>query len=297
MKAIIPVAGHGTRLEPHSLHTQKCLLPVAGKPVLAHILDNVVDAGITEVTLIVGHHASHVIDFCNSLNSELKFNFVEQTDRLGLGHAISLGLEDINEPVLILLGDSIYELDYSTFMKENENTIGVFEVPDPQRFGIVETESTRITKFVEKPEFPKSNLAIAGIYGIRSQKTLLTSLQYLFNNDIKTKDEYQLTDALQHMLENDHPFMYKMIDNCLDCGIPETLLETNKILLARKSNNVIHQSAEVANSELLNTTIMENCKVDNAELNNVIVLSGATVKGCKLENQIIGHNQVLEAVI
>ncbi len=140
-------------------------------------------------------------------------------------------------------------------------------------------------------------MAIAGIYGIQSQRLLLASLQYLFDNDITTKNEYQLTDALQKMLQDGHPFIHTMIDNCLDCGIPETLLETNKVLLERKNSNTIHQSAKIENSTLINTTVMDNCRVDNAELNNVIVLSGATVKGCKLENQIIGHNQVLEAVI
>ena len=96
------------------------------------------------------------------------------------------------------------------------------------------------------------------------------------------------------MLQDGHPFIHKMIDNCLDCGISETLLETNKVLLERKNSNAIHKNAKIKNSILINTTIMENCIIDNSELNNVIVLSGTTVKGCKLENQIIGYNQVLE---
>ena len=111
MKAVIPVAGHGTRMEPHTLNLQKCLFPVAGKPVLEHILDRIVIAGITEVTLIIGHLGRQVIDFCSTY-THVQFTFVEQKVQLGLGHAIYLGLEDINKPVLIVLGDSILDLNY-----------------------------------------------------------------------------------------------------------------------------------------------------------------------------------------
>ena len=179
MKAIIPVAGHGTRLEPHSNHTQKCLLPVAGKPILAHILDRITNVGVNEVVLIVGHHGDHVRAFCKTYSENMNFTFVEQKEQLGLGHAIGLGLEDVNEPVLIILGDSIFELDYLEFVSSKYNSIGVFEVPDPERFGIVETDGSHIRAFVEKPENPKSNLAIGGIYWISSQQKLVTCLNYL----------------------------------------------------------------------------------------------------------------------
>lgn len=292
MKAIIPVAGHGTRLEPHSNHTQKCLLPVAGKPILSHILDRIIDVGVDEVVLIVGNHGDHVRAFCDLYSVDLNFTFVRQKEQLGLGHAIGLGLECINEPVLIILGDCIFELDYSKFISSGVNSIGVFEVPDPERFGIVEVNESNIVKFVEKPENPKSNLAIGGIYWIQCQEELVNSLNHLYKNKIKTNKEYQLTDGLQYMLSKGTTFLAKTIDDCLDCGIPDTLLATNKKLLI--NNNSIHDSAVVSNSKLNGVTVMENCTILNAELENVIMLPGASIKNCKFKDRIIGYNEIFE---
>ena len=112
MKAIIPVAGHGTRLEPHTLIRQKCLLPVAGKPVLEHILDRLTEASINDITLIIGYLGEQVREYCKNY-SKANFTFVQQMDRLGLGHAVFQGLDQSEEPVVIVLGDSIMELDYN----------------------------------------------------------------------------------------------------------------------------------------------------------------------------------------
>lgn len=292
MKAIIPVAGHGTRLEPHSNHTQKCLLPVAGKPILAHILDRIIDVGVDEVVLIIGDYGDHVRAFCDMYSTDMNFIFVNQKEQLGLGHAIGLGLEKVNEPVLIILGDSIFELDYSKFISSGVNSIGVFEVPDPERFGIVEVNGSNIVEFVEKPENPKSNLAIGGIYWIQCQQELVNSLNYLYKNKIQTNNEFQLTDGLQYMLSKGAKFSAKKIDSCLDCGIPDTLLATNKKLLV--NNNSIHESSLVSNSQLNGTTVMENCTIVNAELENVIMLPGASIKNCKFKDRIIGYNEILE---
>ena len=120
MKAIIPVAGHGTRLEPHTLTLQKCLLPVAGKPVIEHILDRITDAGVRDITLIIGYLAHQVKEFCLSYKNA-NFTFVEQRKRLGLGHAIYQGLDHSDEPVLIVLGDAILELD-----DDEQNLVDLF---------------------------------------------------------------------------------------------------------------------------------------------------------------------------
>ena len=162
MQVIIPVAGHGTRLEPHTLTLQKCLLPVAGKPVLEHLLDRLTKAGITHITLIIGHLGHQVKEFCSSYTNA-DFTFVEQTERLGLGHAVYQGLDHCDEPVLIILGDSILDLDYNNLIKSLYSTIGVAPVPDPERFGIIEKEYDRKVRFWEKPDNPSGNLAIIGI--------------------------------------------------------------------------------------------------------------------------------------
>ena len=248
--------------------------------------------GIDEVVLIIGSHGDHVREFCEIYSRNIKFTFVEQTTQLGLGHAIGLGLEEISDPVLIILGDYIFELDYLTFISSGMNSIGVFEVPDPERFGIVEMDGSNVIKFIEKPKYPKSNLAIGGIYWLLSQQELLNSLNYLYENKIQTNGEYQLTDALQYMLSKGEKFLASIIDNCLDCGIPDTLLATNKELL--KNNNNIHESAVVKNSKLNATTVTENCTIINAELENVIMLPGASIKNCKFKDRIIGYNETLE---
>ena len=291
MKAIIPVAGHGTRLEPHTLKLQKCLLPVGGKPVLEHLLDRIIKVGVTDVTLVIGHLGEQVKDFCSSYNNA-NFTFVEQNDRLGLGHAVYQGLDDSDESVLIVLGDAILELDYEILLKSQHSTIGVSPVPDPERFGIVEIENNRITKFWEKPENPPGNLAISGIYYISSQMELMKGIEYLIENNIRTKNEYQLTDAFTVMLDNSHIFKALKIDACLDCGIPETMLSTNKILLERQGGNAIHPNSDIKDSSLKYCTISEDCDIEESQLENVIVLRGGKVINQKIKNTIVGFDEM-----
>ena len=153
MKAIIPVAGHGTRLEPHTLICQKCLLPVAGKPILEHILGRLTEANVIDITLIIGHLGKQLREYCNTY-TKAKFTFVEQKERLGLGHAVYQGLDQSEEPVVIVLGDSILELDYNKLLSSTNSTIGVDQVSDPQRYGIVKLDGDQIISVVEKPEDP-----------------------------------------------------------------------------------------------------------------------------------------------
>ena len=292
MKAIIPVAGYGTRLEPHTLTLQKCLIPVAGKPVLEHILDRIIAAGVTDITLIIGHLGYQVKDFCSTYKNA-NFTFVEQRDRLGLGHAVYQGLGHSDGPVLIVLGDSILELDYANLINSQYSTIGVAPVPDPERFGIIETEVDRIVKFWEKPDNPSNNMAIIGIYYISSQNELAKGVEYLMEKNIRTNNEYQLTDAFTAMLDNGHQFKAFEIDAWLDCGIPETLLSTNHILLERRNDNDIHVNAIINNSQLTHCTISENCYIENSELNNVIMLPGSRVTNKCLRNTILGYDENL----
>ena len=292
MKAIIPVAGHGTRLEPHTLFIQKCLLPVAGKPVLEHIIDKLIKINVEEITLIIGHLGEQVREFCKRID-KVKFSFVEQKKRLGLGHAIYMGLEKNEEPVLIVLGDAILELDYEKIISSQSSSIGVARVEDPERFGIAEMLGDRIVKVVEKPINPSSNLALIGIYYISSQNALIHGLEYIIKNEIRTNDEYQLTDAFTVMIKDDHCFNAFEIDNCLDCGVPETLFSTNRILLNRGINNALHPTALVENSKLEFCTISQGCTIINSQLSNVIMLPGSKVMNQNLENQMIGIDSKL----
>ena len=293
MKAIIPVAGHGTRLEPHTLSLQKCLFPVAGKPVLQHIIDKLVDVDIYDITLIIGHLGEQVKDFCK-IYGKVNFSFIEQKKQLGLGHAIYLGLDSTEDSVLIVLGDSILELDYSKFISSKISSLGVKRVSDPERFGIVELIGSEVLSVVEKPAKPVSDLALIGIYFITSQYSLKKSIKQLIDHSIKTKDEYQLTDAFSVMINNHHKFSSFEIDACLDCGVPETVFSTNRILLGRQDLNSIDLSANIKNSKLKYCSISKDCLVVDSILNNVIMLPGSQIKNRKIENRIIGFNEILE---
>ncbi|NQU67596.1 MAG: nucleotidyltransferase family protein [Candidatus Marinimicrobia bacterium] len=294
MKAIIPVAGSGTRLLPFTERIQKCLLPVAGKPILSHIIEPLIDIGIDEITLITGHFSEQVEQFTKRYPG-VKFRFCKQEKRLGLGHAIKLGLTDDENPVLVILGDSIFKLDYQEFINNPHNRIGVQEVEDPRRFGVIDVHHDRIIKFLEKPEVPPTNLAISGIYYFASQKELVSSLDFLIENKITTNNEYQLTDAMARMLETGSIFSYFHITDWLDCGLYETMLSTNKRLLT-DDQNVVSSTAVVTNSNISSCTIEDRCEVTDSTLNNVILLSGSKVSNSTISNRIVNYNEVVSGI-
>ena len=228
MKAIIPVAGVGTRLRPHTYTLPKVLLNVAGKPILGHILDALQQHNIDEATIIVGYMGDLVEDYVRR-NYSMNVTFIYQEERLGLGHSIWIAREHItdNEPLLIILGDTIFDVDLSLATNSRFSTLGVKSVDDPRRFGVVELEKGFISRLIEKPENPTTNLALVGLYFINNPTLLVDSLQTLIDNNIRTRDEYQLTDALQMMIDKGEKFTTFPVEGWYDCGKPETLLSTN----------------------------------------------------------------------
>ena len=217
MRAIIPVAGIGTRLRPHTHTVPKVLLNVAGKPILGHILEKIIREGVTEATIVVGHMSEQIRDYVSTAFPEFRVDYVEQEEQLGLGHAIYVARETMGkEPVLIILGDTIFDVDLRPVMRGTVSAIGVKTVDDPRRFGVAETRNGRILRLIEKPERPTSNLALVGLYWIVNTPLLLTTLESMVKNDVRTKGEYQLTDALQLMIENGHRFSTSLIDGWFD---------------------------------------------------------------------------------
>lgn len=312
MKAIIPVAGVGTRLRPHTHTAPKVMLNVAGKPMLAHIVDELVELGVDEMTFIVGYLGHLVRDYITE-NYSFKANFVEQTERRGLGHAISLGetFHKNDKKLLIVLGDTIFRADMKSLFGKSETHIAVKEVRDPRRFGIVELADGRISRLVEKPENPKTNLAIVGIYYICNPGLMFDSLHYIMDNNITTKGEYQLTDALQRMIESGEVMKPFIIDGWHDCGKPETLLETNRDLLVFKYNNdmeheklrqrysgciikapvSIHQSAKIENSIIgPYVTVAKNSTIRDSIIVNSVLSENAEVSDLILEGSIISNS-------
>jgi len=238
VKAVIPVAGVGTRLRPHTHTVPKALLHVAGKPILGHIIDMVSRLDVEEIVLVVGYMRDKIEEFV-ARNYDLPIRAVEQKEPQGLGHAIWVTREAVGRgsPLLVILGDTIFDLDFGPIVQGTANWIGVKEVEDPRRFGVVKTEGERILGFVEKPEEPPSKKAIVGLYYFTDGAPLYDALDEVVEKNIRTKGEYQLTDALQILLERGVEMGCLPIDGWFDCGNRETLLETNRYLLDRMTTS------------------------------------------------------------
>lgn len=302
MRAVIPVAGVGSRLRPHTFTLPKVLLNVAGKPILGHIVDSIIAAGVTEATFVVGHMSDMIREYLGAAYPGFRTDFVEQEELMGLGHAIYLSRHTLGaDPVLIILGDTVFDANLAEVVKSRTTSIGVKEVSDPRRFGVAVTRNGVITRLVEKPEQPVSNLALVGLYWIMNTPLLVESLDRLVREDIRTKGEYQLTDALQLMLASGETMTTFTVEGWYDCGKPETLLSTNRALLAKKSTSrtlpgvvinppvYLSPTATIANSIVgPNTTVGDGATIADSIVRNSIIGGGASVAASLLENSIVG---------
>jgi glucose-1-phosphate thymidylyltransferase len=289
---------------------------VAGKPILGHILDALKQVKIDEVIFIVGFMGEQIVEYVKK-NYKFKSKFIQQKELKGLGYAISLACPEIknNEPVLIVLGDTIFETDLSPVLKGKFNALGTKKVEDPRRFGIVEMERGFAKKLVEKPDKPTSNQAVVGVYYITSTETFKESLEEMIKKRIMTKNEYQLTDALQLMIDKGVKFKTFEITGWYDCGKPETLLETNRHLLSKikptslkmhsqrfKSSVVIppifvSRSAKVKNSILgPYVSVADKAVIKNSIIKNSIISEQAEVDNCLLDSSLIGNNAEVNGV-
>jgi glucose-1-phosphate thymidylyltransferase len=283
LKAIIPVAGYGTRLMPHTKRYQKTLLPIAGKPALDFILEPLFNSGINEIVFIVGHLKEQVIDHMKKYDGI--FSFIEQKERLGLGHAVLTGLENTDEPILVQLGDTIFKLDYNEFCSSADNVIGIFRVDDPSRFGIVELKNDKVINFYEKHPKPPSNLAISGLYHFTNEGKLKSAIEELIKSDIKTNNEYQITDALQIMVKQGEDFGVFPTPNYYDVGVPEAILYSNRKLLI--SNHKEYPTSKITEPVFIG----ENCKVDNSIIGPyVTIMDNCDISASKIEDSIILEN-------
>ncbi|MBI2417054.1 MAG: nucleotidyl transferase [Ignavibacteriales bacterium] len=303
MRAIIPVAGFGSRLRPHTHTIPKVLLNVAGKPILGHILDKLTAEGITKATFIYGHLGELVIDYVTNNYPLLQTDFIEQSEMKGLGHAIYLAKETFDdEELFITLGDTIFDVNLASIFDKKKSSLGIKEVKDPSRFGVALLKDNIIEKLIEKPQTMVSKLALVGLYYITNGKLLADCLSYIVENDIRTKGELQLTDALQLMIDRGYQFNVFPVDGWYDCGKPETLLETNRFLLEQsgykfKRDGVIvnhpvfiHSSARINNAIIgPNTTIGEDAVIENAIIMNSIIGAGAEIKNDLMQDSIIGN--------
>jgi glucose-1-phosphate thymidylyltransferase len=308
VKAIIPAAGIGTRLRPHTHALPKALLYVAGRPIIAHILDDLRKVGVSSLVLIVGYKGELIEEYVSREYSDLDTTFVYQTERRGIGHAVHLTREvaDTGEPVLIVLGDTILRTDLARVMSARANILGVKEVADPRRFGVCEVRQGRIVRLVEKPEKPPSNLAVVGLYFIRDSALLFEVLAEQIEKGMLNRGEYQITDALQMMIDRGSRFETFEVREWYDCGKPEALLETNRQLLAGKTevpetegSLFIPPVAVASTAKIVNSiigpfaSIAANSVVENSIIRDSVIDQGAKVSNCLLQGSIIGSQSVI----
>lgn len=304
MKIVLPVAGNGIRLRPYTENMPKCLLPVAGKTIIDWIVDGALFLKPSETIFITGYKASVVDDFLKRKPEWGAVRTVLQSNPQGLGEAISLALPYVNddEPLLIILGDTLFEADLSILDKATENILYTFKVSDPKRFGVAVTDKNgHIERLVEKPQEFVSDEAIVGIYYIKDVKALKEALNYLMQNDIRTKGEFQLTDALERMIQGGCKFRTAPVEKWLDCGLVETLLETNAHVLERNEKvapkfegseiimpchfgkNVVVKNSKVGP----NVSVGDGCVIENSEVCNAILWDSVKVLDKKLEKVVV----------
>lgn len=316
MKVIIPAAGAGTRLFPHTHTKPKPMVFIAGKPIIGHILDRMIDLAPEEVILIVGYRKEQLISYVDRYYKDLfNIRYVCQENRMGLGHSVYLAKEHIQDSeIMIALGDMIFKTGYKDFHDQYcqngacSASIGVREVDEPRKYGIVylDGQSPYIEKLEEKPENSSSNLGIAGVYFIKDTSLLLDILGWMMENNIKTRGEYQLTDALQEMVSRGSKLKTFQVSSWYDCGHARSLLEANRILLSEsESSSGTYESISSviippvkfgANVKVINsvigpfTSIAEDSVIESSIISNTVIGSRTHLSSVNLQSSIVGDD-------
>jgi glucose-1-phosphate thymidylyltransferase len=303
---VIPVAGVGARLRPHTNTIPKPLLEVAGKAILAHILDPLKSLDIEEVIFVIGYLGDQ-IKACVTENYSFKSSFVEQDKLLGLGYAVNLAISSTeNSELLIILGDTIAECNLVEFTKKSDYVLGVREVSDPERFGIAAVENGFVTQLVEKAENPPGNLALIGLYYFKEIIQLKSELEKLVLADIRTSGEIQLTDALQGMIKSGTKFVASEVEGWHDCGKKESILKTNEHFLkgvfsapdynGSKILPPVHisESAIISKSVIgPNVSIAGAVTISDSIISNSIIGDDSTVKNAEIRDSLIGKGVII----
>ena len=308
MKAIIPIAGAGTKLRPHSYAQPKALIPLAGKTVLSIIIDQLKSAGINEVVFIVGYLGDKIQDYVKAKHPDIKAHYVHQVDRQGVGHAIRLTKNIVDgAEVVVILGDTVCEYDVQELVNSPYSLIGVRKVDDPRDFGVAEIEEDGfISHVVEKPQIPKSNMALVGVYKILETDQMFQCLENNIRQGLRSHGEYSLTDALDCMIKMGARFKSFKVENWFDCGRKETMLESNATLLKKfpvkpsgetYENTVIIQpvsigaGCKIKNSIIgPNVSIGENTQIDYSIVKNSIIGAYSNLFDIVLDDSVIGSD-------
>lgn len=318
MKAIIPVAGAGTRLRPHTYTQPKPLIPVAGKTIISFIIDGLVEVGITDYVFIIGYLGEKIKNYVEKRYPNLNKEFVQQNSREGIAHALWTAKDafEESEEIIIVFGDTIIDVDLKKVLGEPTSCFCVKQVKDPRKFGVVEFDEKGIVKkVVEKPNIPKSNMAMVGFYKIKEVPTLIEVIENNIKNNIRTHGEFQFTDALMEMIKRGVEFSTIAVDNWFDCGKKEILLETNAMLLDKKgyasdyldlpafeNTIIIHPVSIGKNCNISNSiigphvTIGNNVKVEYSIIKESIIGSYASIEEVVLHNSLVGSDAAIKGL-
>lgn len=301
MKAIIPVAGAGTKLRPHTYTQPKALIPLAGKTILSIIVDQLHDAGINDFIFIVGYLGEKIQDYVKAKYPHLNCHFVYQNERYGTGHAIDLTKEIVgSEEVFIVLGDTVAEYDVAQMINHPYSMLAVKRVDDPRNFGVAEIEDDGfISRVVEKPAIPKSNMALVGIYKIKETDFLFNCLKKIIEKVDRTQHhELSLTDALECMIQTGAKIKAFKVQNWFDCGKKETLLESNAILLKKFGGKVYSQEKFENTIIIPPVSIGEGCDIRNSVIGPNVTIGDSTILNYTIvKDSIIGSFSKLYDVV
>ena len=309
LKIVIPMAGWGTRMRPHTWSKPKPLVSVAGKTSLEHLLDmfkTLPDPENTEYIFIVGSFLGElqIPAFIKEHYPKLNAHFVVQHEMKGQSHALSLSREYLHGPLIICFSDTLMETDFSFLTKEESDVVAwVMPVEDPRRFGVAEVGAEGwVTRFIEKPQSMDNNLVVVGCYYFKSSEKLLAAIDEQMERKITLKGEYFLTDTITLMIEHGAKVRTNEISTWLDTGTIEATLDTNKHLLERLNVPLtdrpgvkivppvsIHATAEITNSTIgPYASVGANCKIENSQIVESILEAGCEIKDAALTRSLIG---------
>ncbi len=303
MKVVIPLAGLGTRLRPHTHTRPKPLVVVAGKPIIGHILDQFAGLNVEEFVFIVGHLGDKIRDYIESNHRLPRTSYFEQKELKGQSHALWLARERLKGPILITYSDTIAEADLSGLDElEADGIFFVKEVEDPRRFGVAEVRDGFVTRIIEKPPTKENRLAVIGLYYIKDAEWLLKCIEEQMARNIQLKGEFYLADALQIMIEQGARFITRPVKVWKDCGKPETLLDTNRYLLEKMGSSypppedsIIIPPVYIAPSARISRSIVgpyvsiaERVVVEESIIRDSIINEGAYIERAVLAFSLIG---------